>query len=390
MISYGKHYLDEDDIQAVVQQLRERTLTQGEAIADFEAAVANYVGAKFAVAVSSGTAALHIACIALGAGPGDNVVTSANTFVASANCARYVGANAFFADIDPRTLNMSPQDLAARCERLGRVKIIIPVHFAGLACDMQAIASVASRHGAAIIEDAAHALGGRYPDGTRIGNCAHSAMTVFSFHPVKSITTGEGGMITTNSESLYRELLRLRSHGINKADDPLVGSEHAYTNGRLNRWYYEMHELGFNYRLTEIQAVLGSSQLKKLDRFIERRSTLAARYDQMFLAHPLIQPAQSSDTKGSARHLYVVRAKFGNGRITRNDFMQKLADGGFITQVHYIPVPLQPYYQKLGHRHHDYPHAWHYYEEALSLPLFVDLREDDQDRLVESMNAWMQ
>jgi perosamine synthetase len=386
MISYGKHSLDEEDIQAVVQQLRERTLTQGEAIAEFEAAVASYVGARYAVAVSSGTAALHIACVAIGMGPGDNMVTSANTFVASANCARYVGANAFFSDIDPQTLNMSPEDLETRCKKLGKVKAIIPVHFAGRACDMDSISRVATQYGATIIEDAAHALGGRYPNGTRIGCCSHSEMTVFSFHPVKSITTGEGGMITTNNERHYRELLRLRSHGINKADDPLVRSEHAYTDGRLNRWYYEMHELGFNYRLTEIQAVMGTSQLKKLDRFVSRRSELAARYDMAFANHPFIQPAQPPGVTGSAHHLYVIRAKFGNGRVTRNDFMQKLTESGYITQVHYIPVPLQPYYQKLGHRHDDFPNAWHYYEEALSLPLFVDLREEEQDRLVERMN----
>jgi perosamine synthetase len=253
MIPYGLHYLDEDDIQAVVGQLR-RSLTQGAAISEFEHALARYVGARYAVAVSSGTAALHLACAAAGVGPGDTVITSAMTFVASANCAHYVGARAAFTDIDPQTLNMDPADLERRCK--GGVAAIIPVHFGGLPCDMAAIRTIAKRHGAVVIEDASHALGAVYADAGRVGSCTHSDMAVFSFHPVKHITTGEGGLITTNDERLYRELLRLRSHGINKGDDPLLAEEHAFTDGKRNRWYYEMQELGFNYRLTEIQAPL--------------------------------------------------------------------------------------------------------------------------------------
>jgi len=256
MIPYGRHFLDEDDIEAVVRQMRDRTLTQGAAVDEFEQAVARYVGARYAVAVASGTAALHLACLAAGVGKGDTVITSAMTFVASANCAHYAGAKAAFADIDPHTLNMDPADLERRCGAAGGVAAIIPVHFAGLACDMAAIRAVAKRHDAVVIEDASHGLGGSGADGHRIGSCAHSDMTVLSFHPVKQITTGEGGMITTNDERLYRDLLRLRSHGINKGEDPLLREEHAYTDGKRNRWYYEMQELGFNYRLTEIQAAL--------------------------------------------------------------------------------------------------------------------------------------
>jgi UDP-4-amino-4,6-dideoxy-N-acetyl-beta-L-altrosamine transaminase len=380
MIPYGKHFVDEEDIEAVVRQLRDRTLTQGAVIDEFERAVAQYVGARYAVAISSGTAALHLACAAAGLGPGDRVLTSAMTFVASANCALYVGAAPAFADIDPDTLNLDPADLERRCRSLGSVAAIIPVHFAGLACDMPAIRAVAKRYGAKVIEDASHAIGGRYADGRRIGCCAHSDMTVFSFHPVKQITTGEGGMVTTNDERLYRDLLRLRSHGINKGDDPLLLLEHALTAGKRNRWYYEMQELGFNYRLTEIQAALGLSQLRKLDRFLERRRALVARYDEAFRGNDRIRPAQLPGRSSSAHHLYIIR----QDSVPRNEVMERLSEAGFITQVHYIPVPLHPYYQKLGHRASDYPNAWSYYTQALSIPLFFSLADEDQDRFIES------
>ena len=389
-IPYGQHFLDEDDIQAVVEQMRHSTLTQGPTIDRFERAIADYVGARHAVAVTNGTAALHLACAAAGVGPGDNVVTSAITFVASANCARYVGASPQFADIDEQTLNIDPADLERRCSALGHVRAIIPVHFAGLPCDMPRIRKIANAYRAAVIEDAAHALGARYPDGRRVGCCAHSEMTVFSFHPVKHITTGEGGMITTNDPKLHRKLLRLRSHGINKLDDPLELDSEAHSDGRLNRWYYEMQELGFNYRLTEIQAALGISQFAKLERFLARRRELVRRYDRAFENHPVIRRGQAVGRDLSAHHLYVIGAPFANGCIGRNDYMQRLYDSGLVTQVHYIPIPVHPYYQRLGHRISDFPQALSYYREGLSVPLYFGLTDGQQDHVIEVLQARVQ
>lgn len=385
MMWYGRHHVDEDDIQAVVEQMRHRSLTQGPAVDEFERAVAGYVGARYAVAVTNGTAALHLACAAAGLGPGDTVVTSAITFVASANCAAYVGATPEFADIDPATLNLDPTDLDRRCAGYSNVKAIVPVHFAGLPCAMPKIRVVARKHGAIIIEDACHALGGRYSDGSKVGSCAHSEMSVFSFHPVKAITTAEGGMITTNDESLYRDLLRLRSHGINKGDDVLLDPEHAHTDGVPNPWYYEMQELGFNYRLTEIQAVLGASQMRKLDRFLGRRRELAARYDDAFRNSDAIRPGQRSGRDSSGHHLYTVRIPFGRGVVSRAVYMRNLFQAGITAQVHYMPVPLHPYYRRRGHRAEDYPNAWRYYQEALSIPFFYDLTDKEQDWAVRTL-----
>ncbi len=379
IIPYGKHFLDEDDIHVVVDVLRHGWLTQGPKVEEFEAAIAARVGTRYAVAVSSGSAALHIACMASGAGKNDTVVTTPNTFVASANCAVYVGATPQFSDIDPATLNLDPAKLAAKCAELKRVKAIIPVHFAGLPCDMPAIRKIADQFGSVVIEDAAHALGATYDNGKPVGCCAYSDMTIFSFHPVKIIATGEGGMVTTNSEALYRSLLRLRGHGITKGNDPFQYPDQAYTDGAVNPWYYEMRELGFNYRLTDVQCALGISQFNKLDRFLARRRELALRYDRIFAETPHITPTQRAGRSFSAHHLYAVRINFKNAGRSRACFMRELIARNITCQVHYIPLHYHPYYRTNGHRNDSFPVAEQYYEQALSLPLYYGLSDADQD-----------
>jgi perosamine synthetase len=385
VIPYGRHHIDEDDIRAVADLLRHGALTQGPLVGDFERAVADYVGAEFAVAVSSGTAALHLAALAAGLGPGGALVTSPITFVASSNAALYVGATPLFADIDPATVNLAPDSLAAVLRRHPETRVVVPVHFAGLPCDMPAIRALADVAGAVVIEDAAHALGATYPDGRRVGCCADSLMTVFSFHPVKAIAAGEGGMITTNDEAVYRRLLRLRSHGINKLDDPFLHPEQAATDGMANPWYYEMQELGFNFRITDIQCALALSQFGKLERFIERRRHLARRYDEAFAGHPAIEPAQQGGGDRSAHHLYVARIDFGAAGVSRADLMRSLRSAGIITQVHYIPVPLQPVYRRFGIARDALPNAAAYYDQALSLPLYYDLAEEQAAQVADTI-----
>jgi len=306
MIPYGKHHIDEDDIQAVVDILRSNFLTQGPAVEAFEKAVAEYAGVKYAVAVSSGTAALHLAALAAGVGPGKSVVTSPITFVASANAAKYCGADVVFADIDPETINISPDALREVLLKNANIKAVVPVHFAGLPCDMIAIKNLADDAGVFVIEDAAHALGATYPNGKRVGCSENSLMTIFSFHPVKAISAGEGGMITTNDEATYRKLIRLRSHGINKLDDLLQVEEEAFADGDQNPWYYEMQELGFHYRITDIQCGLALSQFKKLDAFINRRRDLVKKYDLAFAKMRNCRPAQTKGRNESGHHLYVL------------------------------------------------------------------------------------
>jgi perosamine synthetase len=382
MIPYGKHHIDEEDIQAVVNVLKSGVLTQGPAVEAFEQAIASYVGAKYAIAVSSATAALHLAALVAGVGPGKTLITSPITFVASANAGLYAGGDVAFADIDPDTVNMSPLALKAALQKHPNTKAVIPVHFAGLPCDMPAIKSLADAAGALVIEDAAHALGASYPDGRRVGCCAHSSMTIFSFHPVKAIAAGEGGMITTNDESVYRKLLRLRSHGINKLDDPFMDAAQSQTNGQPNPWYYEMQELGFHYRITDMQCALALSQFAKLDRFIARRRELVARYDAAFSQMKFFRPAQLSGKTSSGHHLYVVRVNFIEIGKTRQEVMKQLKAQGIGTQVHYIPVPQQPHYQKRGFVGTEYPNAHTYYQEALTIPLFYDLTVTQQDTVI--------
>jgi perosamine synthetase len=384
MIPYGKHHIDEEDIQAVVDGLRRGALTQGPTIERFEQAIAEYVGARYAVAVSSGTAGLHLAALAAGVGPSNSLITSPITFVASANAALYAGGRAVFADIDPDTINISPSSLSEALRKNPDARAVVPVHFAGLPCDMLAIKAAADQAGAAVIEDAAHALGAQYSNGQRVGSCAHSLMTVFSFHPVKAIAAGEGGMITTNDKPTYRKLLRLRSHGINKLDDPFQLPEQALTKGTQDPWYYEMQELGFHYRITDIQCSLVLSQFKKLDKFISRRLELVKAYDEGFADMRNFRTAQVTGRDQSGHHLYVLRINFEAASLSRGQLMRELRARNIGSQVHYIPVPAQPHYRRLGFKPEDYPNAQNYYQEALSIPLFYDLTDDQQQYVIKT------
>lgn len=386
MIPYGKHFLDENDIQAVIDVLRSGSLTQGPMIEKFEKAVAEYVGAKYAVAVSSGTAGLHIAALAAGIGSGDSVITSPITFVASANAALYVGAKPIFCDIDNDTINISPDCLKSTLKKNSSVRAVIPVHFAGLPCDMPEIKQISDESNVLVIEDAAHALGAKYPDGKRVGCCSHSLMTVFSFHPVKAIAAGEGGMITTNDEEMYRKLNRLRSHGINKLNDQFLSPEQAEEDGVNNPWYYEMQELGFNYRITDIQCGLALSQLHKLDDFLSRRRELVINYDKAFSKIPNCRPAQLIGRDASAHHIYVLRIYFNKLKINRAQFMNELKMHNIGSQVHYIPVPAQPYYRNKGYVSKEFKNANNYYNETLSIPLFYEMTDEQQQHVIDTFH----
>ena len=380
MIPYGRQAISLADIDAVIEVLRSDWLTQGPAVERFEQAVATYCGAAHAVAVNSATSALHIACLALGLGAGDWLWTSPNTFVASANCALYCGAQVDFVDIDPRTYNLSVSALRDKLEcseRAGRLpKVVMPVHFAGQACEMQEIAALAERYGFRLIEDASHAIGGRYR-GEPIGNCCYADITVFSFHPVKIITTGEGGMALTQDPVLAAKLQRLRTHGITRIPAEM-------TQAPDGPWYYQQIELGFNYRMTDIQAALGSSQLQRLEAFIARRQELARRYDELLAALPVITPWRHPDAH-SAFHLYVIRLDEQRMRTSRQVVFDALRQHGIGVNVHYIPVHTQPYYQTMGFAKGDYPEAERYYSAAISLPMFPNLTEQQQDYVVSSL-----
>jgi perosamine synthetase len=382
IIPYGKHYIDDEDIEAVVDVLKYRNLTQGTVVNDFEEGVAKFVGAKYAVAMSSWTAGLHMACLAAGVKENHLVATSPITFVASANAAKFCQANPIFSDIDRLSLNISPVHLQEVAKNApAKIQAIIPVHFAGTPCDMKSISSIAKETKSYVIEDAAHALGAKYSDGSMVGSCKYSDMTGFSFHPVKSIAAGEGGMITTNDEDIYKKLLKLRSHGINKSDK-YINHSSAYTNELENPWYYEMQELGYNYRITDIQCALGLSQLKKLPKFLARRRDLVAQYDNAFSHLKNLTPTQLEYRNQSSHHLYVVRINFDAVGMSRAELMGELRKEGVLAQVHYIPVTSHPYYQELGFNSTDFPEALNYYEEALSIPLYYSLTNEDQNKVI--------
>ena len=369
MIPYGRQDISEQDIQAVVDVLKSDWLTQGPGVPRFEKAVAESCRAGHAVAMCDATAVLHVACLALGLGPGDILWTSPNTFVASANCALYCGASVDFVDIDPRTYNMSVDALRKkleRAEREGRLpKIVIPVHYAGQSCGMREIKALANCYGFRVIEDASHAIGGTYLD-EPVGSCRYSDIAVFSFHPVKIVTTGEGGMALTNDPELAEKMRLLRSHGTTRNPAQMTGEKEG-------DWYYQQVELGYNFRMTDMAAALGTSQMSRLDEFVRRRRAIAARYDEALRPLPIVTPWQHPDTR-SAFHLYAIRVPGKNGK--RKKVFDGLRKAEVLVNVHYIPVHTQPYYQRLGFKAGDFPEAERHYQETISLPMFPSLSDE--------------
>lgn len=380
MIPYGHQWISQSDIDATVAVLRSDFITQGPAIDRFEQAVAARCGTRFAVAVANGTAALHLVCLAADLQPGDTLWTSPNTFLASANCARFCGADVDFVDIDPRTYNL---DLGALRQKLASAeaagslpRIVIPVHFAGQSCDMAPLRELSEQYGFLLFEDASHALGGRYR-GAPVGSCAFSDATIFSFHPVKIITTGEGGMVLTNDEGLAGRVRLLRSHGMTKD----TGQMRYPPDGP---WYYEQIALGYNYRITDIQAALGLNQLLRLDEFLSLRNRLADRYDRLLEGLPVVCPYRTPDVF-SAFHLYVIRLDADRTARSRREVFDRLRSAGIGVHVHYIPVHLQPYYRDLGFGPGDFPNAEAYYRDCLTLPLFPAMSDADQDLVVNEL-----
>lgn len=380
MIPYGRQDITQADIDAVVTVLQSDFLTQGPVVPRFEQTVAMHVGARHALAVNSATSALHIACLALGLGPGDWLWTTPVTFVASANCGLYCGAQVDFVDIDPRTYNISPEALEAKlaqADKAGRLpKVVVAVHLCGQPCEMAAIHALGQKYGFKIIEDASHAIGGKYR-GEFIGNCRYSDITVFSFHPVKIITTAEGGMALTNVDALAEQMALLRSHGITRDVAQM-------THVPDGPWYYQQIGLGFNYRMTELQAALGVSQMQRLDAYVARRHELARRYDLLLQDLPVKTSWQHPDSY-SGLHLYVIRLQLDKIGKTHRQVFEDLREQGIGVNLHYIPVHTQPYYQRMGFKAGDFPQAEQYYDEAISLPMFQALTVTQQDRVVSAL-----
>ena len=380
-IPYGRQNVNEHDINAVISVLKSDYLTQGPAVMKFEEEISAYTGSKYAVAVNSATSALHIACLALGVGPGDCVWTSPITFVASANCALYCGADIDFVDINLNTYNMSVDALKEKLEHANLnnnlPKVVIPVHMGGQSCDMKEIHSLSLRYGFKVIEDASHAIGAKYMN-TPVGGCVYSDITVFSFHPVKIITTGEGGMATTNNAELSNTMNRLRSHGVTR--DPFEMD--SLPDGP---WYYQQIDLGFNYRITDFQAALGSSQLKRLDEFVKQRHILSKKYKKLLSGLPVKLPYDDPNCH-SSYHLYIIKIPYNNAHFNRDIVFERLRLNGILANIHYIPLYRQPYYSKFNFDHSLFPNSEKYYSEAISIPMFPDLTKREQSFVVDTLS----
>lgn len=385
VIPYGKQDISQQDIDSVIDVLNSDFLTQGPKVPAFEQALVEHTGARYALAVNSATSALHIACLALGLGEGDWLWTSPVTFVASANCGLYCGAQVDFVDIDPDTYNMCPQRLEEKLIRAkteGKLpKVVVPVHLCGQPCDMAKIAKLAKEYSFKVIEDASHAIGGKYQD-LPIGRCEYSDITVFSFHPVKIVTTAEGGALMTNQKALSDKMALLRSHGITRDPEQMKGESHG-------GWYYQQIYLGFNYRMTELQAALGVSQMRRLDDFVTARHHLAKRYNESLRSLPVILPYQLENTY-SGLHLYVIRLKLDKISLTRKEVFDGLRKRGIGVNLHYIPVHIQPYYEKIGFSAGDFPESERYYSDVISLPMFHGMTEEQQDTVVQALNDVLQ
>lgn len=371
-LPYGLQWIDDEDIEAVVNVLKSDYLTTGPTVSQFEREISNYVEAKYAIAFSSGTAALHGACFAAGIQKGDEVITTPLTFVASANCILYQGGKPVFADVDPNTYNISPQAMTTLITE--KTKAIIPVHFTGQPVDLDEIQTIAKKHNLIVIEDAAHALGAEYK-GIKIGS--HSDMTMFSFHPVKHITTGEGGIITTNNKEYYDKLIQFRTHGITREPSKLLENH--------GPWYYEMQFLGFNYRITDIQAALGLSQLSKLKRFIERRKQYVEMFNKSFQHIQQITIPFQDESKSSSWHLYIIRLKLELLHTNRKKIVEALLMENIGVSVHYIPIYLQPYYQRLGYKKGECPNSEQLYEEMITLPLYPAMTVRDVNDVIHAV-----
>ncbi|MGD8117129.1 UDP-4-amino-4,6-dideoxy-N-acetyl-beta-L-altrosamine transaminase [Vibrio sp. TRT 29B02] len=380
MIPYGKQDITQEDIDSVLDVLKSDFLTQGPQVPAFEQALIEHTGVNYALAVNSATSALHIACLALGLGKGDWLWTSPITFVASANCGLYCGAQVDFVDIDPDTYNMCPQRLEKKLIKAkaeGKLpKVVVPVHLCGQPCDMAAIGKLAKEYGFKLIEDASHAIGARYQD-QPIGNCEYSDITVFSFHPVKIVTTAEGGAALTNSKELADKMALLRSHGITRDPELMSGDSHG-------GWYYQQIDLGFNYRMTELQASLGVSQMKRLDEFVSKRHQLAKRYNEKLANLQLVLPYQLPETY-SGLHLFVIRLSLDKLKLTHKQIFDALRERGIGVNLHYIPVHTQPYYQDMGFAEGDFPESERYYQEAISLPMFHGMTKLQQDTVINTL-----